>query len=375
MRLSIGFASGLASDPASTATSRDCESICTSRASQATVYLDASGAIAAQTGLSTANRRSPAKRSAGRGHFAAGRLGRFGECSSIFYADRERLPIEAALIARHFRPGLLRDDFGYRRWLDFDSRLEAQVIDEARGLARPAGESAAARIFGSDLDPAAIAAAAENAVRAGVAGDIRFQLANFENLEPPAQAGTIVINPPYDERLKVAGVGAFYRRIGRVLANRWRGYTAWVLAGNVEAAEQFDIKPSASLPLRNGPIDCRLLRFELGAPSGQRQQPRKIAGSSDRPAASVRSSPAEALRSRLARMGKHWARWARRQEITCYRVYDCDLPEVPWTIDRYDDRLHIVEHESPHGRSPLEHGEWFEQLVAIVAEALAVASG
>ncbi len=82
----------------------------------------------------------------------------------------------------------------------------------------------------------------------------------------------IVLNPPYDERLKVAGVGAFYRRIGRALAGRWRGYTAWVLAGNVAAADQFDLTPVASLPLRNGPIDCRLLKFELdgrGEPAGE----------------------------------------------------------------------------------------------------------
>jgi 23S rRNA G2069 N7-methylase RlmK/C1962 C5-methylase RlmI len=165
----------------------------------------------------------------------------------------------------------------------------------------------------------------------------------------------------------MAGVGAFYRRIGRALAGRWRGYTAWILAGNLEAAGQFGLKPAASLPLRNGPIDCRLLKFELAGSSSESTVRPSGAGPS-----ATRSSPAEALRNRLARMGKHWARWARRQEISCYRLYDGDLPEVPWTIDRYQDRLHIVEHESPHGRSPLEHREWFEALLGVVGEVLGV---
>ncbi len=71
-------------------------------------------------------------------------------------------------------------------------------------------------------------------------------------------------------------------------------------------------------------------------------------------------------------MGKHWARWARRQGIGCYRIYDCDMPEVPWTIDRYEDRLYILEHDRPHGRTPLEHRQWFEGLVEVVGQVLDV---
>ncbi|HEY1785219.1 MAG TPA: bifunctional 23S rRNA (guanine(2069)-N(7))-methyltransferase RlmK/23S rRNA (guanine(2445)-N(2))-methyltransferase RlmL [Pirellulales bacterium] len=338
---------------------------------RATIYLDASGQSLHKRGYRRQAGEAPLNEV-----LAAGILrltGWNGDAPLVdFLCGSGTLPIEAALIARNVAPGLIRDDFGYRRWLDFDAALEAAVIDEARQAARPA-ESVAPRIFGSDLDPAAIAAARENAVRAGVAADVQFQVANFENFEPPATHGTIVLNPPYDQRLRVAGVGAFYRRLGNVLARRWQAYDAWVLAGNLEAAGQFGIEPAASYPLFNGPIECRLLRFEArdaaGPPTGDSD------AAVSRPAeqtGAARSSPAAALRSRLTRMGKHWDRWARRQGIGCYRIYDCDLPEVPWTIDRYEDRLYIIEHDRPHGRSPLEHRGWFDELVEVVGQALDV---
>jgi 23S rRNA (guanine2445-N2)-methyltransferase / 23S rRNA (guanine2069-N7)-methyltransferase len=338
---------------------------------RATVYLDASGQSLHKRGYRRQTGEAPLNEV-----LAAGILRLTGWDGDAplgdFLCGSGTLPIEAALMARNHAPGLIRDDFGYRRWLDFDPALEAEVIDEARQAARPTDPAAAPRIFGSDLDPGAIAAARENAARAGVAADIEFQLANFENLEPPAEQGTIVVNPPYDQRLRVAGVGAFYRRLGNVLARRWQGYDAWVLAGNLEAAGQFGIEPAASLPLFNGPIECRLLRFELGDPGGTSSDKSDTAPRAAERASAARSSPAEALRSRLTRMGKHWARWARRQGIGCYRVYDCDLPEVPWTIDRYEDRLYIIEHDRPHGRTPLEHRGWFDGLVEVVGQALDV---
>lgn len=340
---------------------------------RATVYLDASGQSLHKRGYRRQTGEAPLNEV-----LAAGILrltGWDGNGPLVdFLCGSGTLPIEAAMMARNFAPGLIREDFGYRRWLDFDAALEAAVIEEARQAARPANPSETApRIFGSDLDPSAIAAARENAARAGVAADIQFQVANFENLEPPGTHGTILLNPPYDERLRVAGVGAFYRRLGTLLSRRWQGYDAWVLAGNLEAAGQFGIEPAKTYPLFNGPIECRLLKFELDD-SAERPSDESDAAAppaSER-ASATRSSPVEALRNRLTRMGKHWARWARRQGITCYRIYDCDLPEVPWTIDRYEDRLYIIEHDRPHGRTPLEHRQWFDGLVEVVSQTLDV---
>ena len=186
---------------------------------RATVYLDASGQSLHKRGYRRQTGEAPLNEV-----LAAGILrltGWDGNAPLVdFLCGSGTLPIEAAMMARNLAPGLLRDDFGYRRWLDFDAALEATVIEEARQAARPANPAdAAPRIFGSDLDPAAIAAAARKCRPGRSRGrHSSCRLANFESLEPPAAHGTIVVNPPYDQRLRVAGVGAFYRRLGNVLA-------------------------------------------------------------------------------------------------------------------------------------------------------------
>ncbi len=204
----------------------------------------------------------------------------------------------------------------------------------------------------------------------------------------------LVFNPPYDERLKVERVAALYRRIGDVLKRGWSGYTAWMFTGNLVAAKQIGLRTAARIPLNNGPIECRLLKFPLFAGTGgaSPETPRAaelpigddVLQSADaaevpaheskrpsRPAPAVDQTLAE-FRNRLKRMGKHWSRWARRQGIECYRVYDRDIPDVPLVIDRYGRWLHVVEHARPHGRTPIEQRQFFERLVAAAGEELGV---
>jgi 23S rRNA (cytosine1962-C5)-methyltransferase len=81
---------------------------------------------------------------------------------------------------------------------------------------------------------------------------------------------------------------------------------------------------------------------------------------------------AQDLRNRLMRMGKHWKKWARRQEITCFRIYDRDVPEVPLVIDWYEGHLNIAEYVRPHDRTEIEHQVWLQRMIETAAEALEV---
>src|SRR5262249_18946188 len=105
----------------------------------------------------------------------------------------------------------------------------------------------------------------QNAARAGVADDVDFQVANFEDSRPPAPRGMLLTNPPYDRRMKAARIAAVYRRLGDVLKQHWAGYVALVLTGNLDAAKQVGLRASGKTRLFNGPIECRLLRYELFA--------------------------------------------------------------------------------------------------------------
>jgi len=325
-----------------------------------TVYLDSSGDSLHKRGYRVATGEAPMNEV-----LAAGilRLSRWDENSPLvdFMCGSGTLVIEAALMARRIAPGLVRQKFGYLRWKGFDRAVHEAVMAEAKKRVLP---RVAFAIRGSDLDPRVIAAARENVERAGLSRDVTLAVENFEHAAPPAPAGTIVINPPYDERMKTAQIDAVYRRIGDVLKQRWPGYTAFIFTGNLDAAKHIGLRTSAKTRLFNGPIECRLLKFELvksestvvAPPRSDRRDQEQIAD----------------FRNRLSRMAKHWHRWARRQGITCYRIYDRDIPDVPLAVDWYDGNLVVSEHDRPHSRTEIEQLAWLEQMVGVIAQTLEV---
>ncbi|NQT40876.1 MAG: class I SAM-dependent methyltransferase [Planctomycetes bacterium] len=82
------------------------------------------------------------------------------------------------------------------------------------------------------------------------------------------------------------------------------------------------------------------------------------------------SEQAELFRSRLTKLARHLRRWPTKQGITCYRLYERDIPEIPLVVDRYEDCLHMAEYERPHDRTPGEHGDWLDLMVRTAGEAL-----
>lgn len=168
--------------------------------------------------------------------------------------------IEAAMAARDMAPGLLRKQFGFMRWKDYDESLHRQLVRQARQAVKP---DLPIEIVGSDIDRRAIDEAKANARRAGVEGNIRFEVKPFDKQIPPPPPGMAVINPPYGERLAVKDIETFYQSFGDTLKQKYEGYTAYILSGNPEAAGHVGLRTSRRIKLFNGPLECRLLRFEM----------------------------------------------------------------------------------------------------------------
>jgi len=171
------------------------------------------------------------------------------------------VPIEAALLASGRAPGLSRSSFGFQRLAGYDRKVWDALVAEARDRARAA---LPVRIEGSDRSGEAIRGAMRNARRAGVAGMVRFRPLDIRSFAPEGSPGTILCNPPYGVRM--AGeeeAEPFYRAMGEAFKKRCRGWTAWVLSGNPGVTRHIGLKASRRIPLRNGPIDCRLLQYEL----------------------------------------------------------------------------------------------------------------
>ena len=169
------------------------------------------------------------------------------------------LPIEAALLATRTAPGLART-YAFQKWPGFEARSWQALRDEAHQQRRPA----AAPILGADRDPRALKAARENAGRQVGAAAIIWTRADFATLAPLPGPGTLLVNPPYGERLKDDGaLESLYRSIGDTLKQCWTGWTAWLLTGNLAAAKCIGLKATRRIPLWNGPLECRLLKYEL----------------------------------------------------------------------------------------------------------------
>jgi 23S rRNA (guanine2445-N2)-methyltransferase / 23S rRNA (guanine2069-N7)-methyltransferase len=329
------------------------------------------------------------------------------------------LVIEAATIAAGMAPGLWRArrrGHGCFRFRDRDEPLLARLIAELEARVRRPPEA----FHATDLDPRAVEAARACAQAAGVADAIQIGQRHFEEVRPPALAGLIVTNPPYGERLPLPRAAAFFRRLGDWLVQSCGGWRAAILAADTPAAGQLGLRPAYRVPLSNGPIDCRLLELDIRPrrpPARPLDEDREAADAPDRVAAasgdrdedgergaivpqqdnSCRPGAVGALepaleppahgrprgrttadqigdfRRRLAKRFKHLSKWARRQGIEAFRVYDRDIPEIPLVIDWYAGWLHAAEYDRPHERTEIEHQVWLDRMIEAAAAELGVA--
>lgn len=188
------------------------------------------------------------------------------------------IAIEAAQIARGIAAGSLRQ-FGFEKLLPFQAHVWSAIRKEAESQVTT-GDVA---IFGSDVSHRMVDFSERNAERAGVAEAIEFRGGDALQRMPPAEGGVIMLNPPYGERIEVGGVARFGAREAAQtsgdapegdggdffpqLATHWKknyaGWTAWVLTPDLKLPKHMRLKESRRVPMWNGPIECRLFRFEL----------------------------------------------------------------------------------------------------------------
>ena len=171
------------------------------------------------------------------------------------------LPLEAGLRSLKVAPGLFRERFGFETWLDFDENLWDEMLDEAEEAQQ---EDLKAFVVGSDRNSQVIEAAYSNAQKCGIEHLVKFQACELANVEAPTDSGILMCNPPYGERLgKDMDLGAFYKLLGNVLKQRFKGWTAYVLSGNKALSSNIGLKSASRMPVYNGTLLCQLMKYEL----------------------------------------------------------------------------------------------------------------
>jgi 23S rRNA (guanine2445-N2)-methyltransferase / 23S rRNA (guanine2069-N7)-methyltransferase len=302
--------------------------------------------------------------------------------------------VEAATIAAGMAPGLWRarrKAHGFLRFRDCDKALAERLVAELEARVGLPDVS----FMASDLDAKAVEATRACAEAAGVSSCMTIAKHHFEEVRPAGPPGLVVTNPPYGERLALPRAGALFRRIGDWLVQQCGGWRAAILAPDTPAAGNLGLRPTHRIPLMNGPIACRLLEVEIrertsvptpalpSLPPGEGRGEGALApmtgpcleGVGAAPVRKVSRAVADQIgdfRRRLAKRFKHLAKWARRQGIEAFRIYDRDIPEIPLVIDWYAGWLHAAEYERPHERTEIEHDVWLDKMIEAAALELGV---
>ena len=327
------------------------------------------------------------------------------------------IPIEAALIGLNIAPGLERE-FSSQHWPQIENDLWTLTRDQARSEIRP---NVSLQITGTDIDPEVLKLSRIHAERAGVAQHIHFQEKPFDELRSKKEYGCVITNPPYGERLdEVRRLKPLYQTFPQIL-QRLPTWSHFIITNMQRFEPMLQKSATRRRKLFNGRIECTYYQFlgprpptktKPSEPTDSNQTetvqrasptesstlpapPSPLNPSGPHPTRSpkptetpprVRPSPsnqpvfgglhdtdtqqAELFETRLKKRAKHLRRWPTRRGITCFRLYERDIPELPFVVDLYEDHLHIMEFERPHERDMGRHGAWLELMKKAASKAL-----
>ncbi len=312
------------------------------------------------------------------------------------------IAIEAAMIGRRIAPGVNRE-FEAEGWKFLDSRLWGQVRMDAEKRVLGALPE---RIMGTDVDGEVLSLARYHAEQMGVSGDIHFQQADFRELTSKRKFGCMVTNPPYGKRMsELRELEGLYRSIPLVL-RKLPTWSFFILTGYEGFERLLGREADRRRKLYNAQIACTYFQFygprpgshgersdeevdevaevgvggvegELEVEKEAKDKPRVARGEGQAFGGLTEKAyqQAEVFGNRLKKMGRHMRRWPTKRGVTCFRIYDRDVPEVPLVVDRYEDHLHLAEHERPHDRDVAGHADWLDLMTAKAGEVLGVEKG
>ncbi len=292
--------------------------------------------------------------------------------------------VEAAMIAADIAPNLKRERWGFTSWLGHVPALWRKVHDEAKaraeaGLARPP-----LWIRGYEADPRLIQPGRNNVERAGLSDWVKIyqgEVGTFEPRPDQNQKGLVISNPPYGERLgDEASLLYLYQNLGERLRQACLGWEAAVFTGAPDLGKRMGIRSHKQYAFWNGALPCKLLLIKVQPDqfvTGERRSAERNQDD-ERPVQAVAAEPArlseggQMFANRLQKNLKQLGKWAKREHITCYRLYDADMPEYALAIDLYQGSVHVQEYAAPRSVDPEKAQARLFDALAAIPQALGV---
>ena len=327
---------------------------------QAQLSLDLSGNSLHKRGYREANVQAPIKE-----NLAAAMLLRSGwteiakQGGSLIdpMCGSGTLLLEAAMIAADAAPGLLRNYYGFLGWKKHDNECWQKLLSEAEQR-KTTGLNQMPIIAGFDQSHQTAATAIKHVENAGFANKVHVEKREINDSSSANswQPGLLICNPPYGERLgDDEQISQLYLQFGETLKSNFKGWKASLIISNPEMGFRLGIRSQKPITLFNGALECKLLRMDIEeksffTPKAKSQQERitQITQSNSFQEGDEQEAPMFA--NRLKKNYKKLSKWAKRQNISCYRLYDADLPEYAVAIDLYQaDKtyINVQEYEAP----------------------------
>lgn len=167
--------------------------------------------------------------------------------------------MEAASMAINKAPNLDRNYFCFKNWKNYERTLYNDICTELENKI----VKFPYKIIGSDNNKKAIFSAKSNIQKAGLQAIVEIREISIQKVIPPLDRGTLIINPPYGERMESYQVDLLYKQIGAAFKEHFSGYTCGVISSDVNALKAIGLKPLRKYPLVNGKLDCMYYLYEM----------------------------------------------------------------------------------------------------------------
>ena len=282
-----------------------------------------------------------------------------------FMCGSGTLPIEAAMMACDIAPGLYRNYFGLLGWKGHNAAVWQRLIAEAQ-YRREQGIPKAPVIQGFDNHRPTLEKATQHAINAGLGDVIQFAYQDVYEfqLDFPRQ-GLVLINAPYGQRVgEKEDLDSLYRAIGQVLKQHFMGWQAAVFTDDLANGKAMELRASKIHSFMNGNIECKLLTIPVSVEAviTQYRLPRLIAEDE-------LTEAALGLQNRLRKNLRKLKPWLKKHKVSCYRLYDADLPDYAAAIDVYESdgiRLHVQEYEAPKSIDGAKAKRRLSELLSVI---------
>ncbi len=280
--------------------------------------------------------------------------------------------VEAALMAANIAPGLLRKKFGFEKLLIHNQALWSEVIEAAAAAEVDLQEDNFPMFYGEDRDEKVLSFARTNVKSANIESVVNIQSGTIGAFTNPfgndVSAGIMVCNPPYGERLgDIESLREDYRILGQAVKRELSSWDIAVLTSNTDLVKEMRLRPKNRYKFFNGTIAAELVVFNILAEGGQLREDIEFR---DKPL----SEGAQMVANRLLKNSRKLSSWIKKNNISCYRLYDADMPEYSAAIDVYDDYYHVQEYQAPKNVDENKARKRFEEIIHAVRHAFSVES-